>query len=382
MENREPPGNGLSEDYWQALLQQGEAPNANEAGEAPASAHAMPPGPVMAPDAIGPDAEAALNGRLRSGHRRDEDQWGRLEAWHDEGKSFVAPVIGCNKGGLLVRIADGLGFVPASQLADLPRSLGTPDLRTDLEQMVGREVKLQIIEIDRSRDRVICSERATQWDGSDVDDRLGSLQERIGEDVHGIVRSLCDFGAFVDLGGVDGLIHISELSWQRVSHPSDVVSVDESLKVRILNVDLEGRRVGLSLKQLFDDPWQLIASRYAVGDVIDAKITNVVHFGAFAQVDEGVEGLIHISELAENAFAYATQVVAEGQTVKVRVLHIDSKARRLGLSIRQALSSPEKGAAGVADGVEILERTHPVGDAGPDGESGLAGEMETGSAGA
>jgi small subunit ribosomal protein S1 len=339
MENREPPGNGLSEDYWQALLQQGEAPAMNEAGGTPASAPGMPAGPVSAPDG----ADAGLNGRLRSGQRRDEEQWQLLEAWHDEGRSFVAPVIGCNKGGLLVRIADGLGFVPASQLADLPRSLGTPDLRTDLEGMVGREVKLKIIEIDRSRDRVICSERATQWDGSDVDERLVSLQERIGEDVHGIVRSLCDFGVFVDLGGVDGLIHISELSWQRVSHPSDVVSLDESLQVRILNVDLEGRRVGLSLKQLFDDPWQLIASRYAVGDVIDAKITNVVHFGAFAQVDEKVEGLIHISELAESAFAYATQVVAEGQTVKVRVLHIDSKARRLGLSIRQAIAASPEG---------------------------------------
>lgn len=313
----------FSEDYWKALLEQGE-----RSAEAPS-------GPVEAfePGDIG---SSLVNGAPRVVNRREPEQWSQLEEWHDAGKEFVAPVIGCNKGGLLVRVCEGLGFVPASQLVELPHSLGTPDLRSDLEKMVGHEITLRLIEIDRDRDRVICSERATRWHGGDADARLASLQERIGEDIEGTVRSVCDFGVFVDLGGIDGLIHISELSWQRVSHPSDVVALDERLRVRILNVDLEGRRVGLSLKRLRDDPWQRVADRYVVGDVIEAKVTNVVHFGAFAQVDEGVEGLIHISELSDTPFLYAQQVIAEGQMVKVRVLHIDPGARRLGLSIRQA----------------------------------------------
>ncbi len=315
------PNTNISEAYWQVLIEQGESPE-----EA-----TSPVGPSAAGAPIAPG-----NGSARTATRRTDEVWEQLESWQESGKEFVAPIIGCNKGGLLVRVCDGLGFVPASQLVELPPSLGTPDLRGDLEDMVGGEMTLRLIEIDRSRDRVICSERATRWHGGDADSRLTSLQDRIGEDIEGVVRSICDFGVFVDLGGIDGLIHISELSWQRVSHPSDIARLDQRLRVRILNVDLEGRRVGLSLKRLHDDPWKLVAERYAVGDRIQATITNVVHFGAFAQVEEGVEGLIHISELSEEPFLYASQVVSEGQRVDVRVLHIDPEARRLGLSIRQA----------------------------------------------
>jgi small subunit ribosomal protein S1 len=323
IDSNELPDVGLSEDYWKALLEQ------SMAGPAlPASLDE--PHPISGAEA------SSENGLGRAVNRREEALWDQLEAWHQSGEEFVAPVIGCNKGGLLVRVCDGLGFVPASQLIELPRSLGTPDLRADLEKMVGQEMTLRLIEIDRHRDRVICSQRATQWQGGDVDDRLQALVARIGQDVEGVVRSICDFGVFLDLGGVDGLIHISELSWQRVNHPSDMARLDQRMLVRILNVDLEGRRVGLSLKRLHDDPWKLVGERYAVGDIIDVTVTNVVHFGAFAQVDEGVEGLIHISELSGDAFMYAQQVVSEGQEVQARILHIDPKARRLGLSIRQA----------------------------------------------
>lgn len=323
MEPNDLPDAGLSEDYWRALLEQSTA------------APPVPPG-IEESHPLGRAEGAAENGFGRAVNRREEALWDQLEAWHLSGEEFVAPVIGCNKGGLLVRVCDGLGFVPASQLIELPHSLGTPDLRADLEKMVGQEMTLRLIEVDPLRDRVICSQRATQWQGGDADDRLQALVARIGQDVEGVVRSICDFGVFLDLGGVDGLIHISELSWQRVSHPSDMARLDQRMHVRILNVDLEGRRVGLSLKRLHSDPWKLVGERYAVGDVIEVTVTNVVHFGAFAQVDEGVEGLIHISELSEEAFMYAQQVVSEGQEVRARILHIDPKARRLGLSIRQA----------------------------------------------
>jgi small subunit ribosomal protein S1 len=315
----EPSGPTLSEDYWQALLSQGEQT-------------------VESPGVVGVGRlDAATAGAVRLGQRRTDEQWTQLAAWMEEGRVFDAPVIGCNKGGLLVRIAEGLGFVPASQLAVLPQSLGTPDLRSDLEGMVGRDLKLRLIEIDPARDRVICSERATQWQERQTDgDRLVGLKDRVGDEVTGVVRSVCDFGVFVDLDGIDGLIHISELSWQRVRHPLDIVQPGMTLQVKVLNVDMEGRRVGLSLKRLHADPWRLVAERYHTGDVIEATVTNVVQFGAFAQVEEGVEGLIHISELSAVAFNAAEDVVREGQRIKVRILHINPVERRLGLSIRSA----------------------------------------------
>lgn len=311
----------LSEEYWQALLSQGE----------------QPPVPVPAPSPRPTRFDEAPSGPVRLGPRRSEAQWAQLRSWLEEGHGFEAPVIGCNKGGLLVRVAEGLGFVPASQLAVLPRSLGTPELRTDLEDMVGQTLQLRLIEVDPARDRVICSERATQWQEKPADvDRLARLRDRLGEEVEGVVRSVCDFGVFVDLDGIDGLIHISELSWQRVRHPQDIAKPGQGLRVKILNVDLEARRVGLSLKRLYADPWQVVAERYHTGDVIEATVTNVVQFGAFAQVDEGVEGLIHISELSASTFETAQDVVREGQRIRVRILHINPVERRLGLSIRAA----------------------------------------------
>jgi small subunit ribosomal protein S1 len=336
----------LSEGYWQALLQQGEA--------GPATTEREPLGSPASPDDRGgwpgapasgwAAAEAARTGLGQgpgaaaepSGASRCDEDWARLQRWAAEGRTFRAPVIGCNKGGLLVRVCEGIGFVPASQLADLPCSLGTPELRADLEAMVGRDLTLRVIELDPSRSRVICSERATLWDDAEVERRLALLEAHIGSEAEGTVRSVCDFGAFVDFGGIDGLIHVSELSWQRVSHPSDVLVVGDRVQVVVLNVDREARRVGLSLKRCQADPWAVVAGRYQVGDVIDAVVTNVVHFGAFARVNEGVEGLIHISELADGPFLHPCHVVSEGQVVRARVLHIDAGARRLGLSIRQA----------------------------------------------
>jgi small subunit ribosomal protein S1 len=159
-----------------------------------------------------------------------------------------------------------------------------------------------------------------------------------GQVVRGEVRSLCEFGAFIDLGGIDGLIHISELSWERVGHPRDLLSVGQNIEVYVLNVDPAQRRIGLSLKKLQPDPWMVVAENYQVGDLVEVEITNVVDFGAFARVPEGIEGLIHISELAEGHFLHTRNVVQEGDCVSARVINIDATSHRLGLSLRQALS--------------------------------------------
>ena len=171
------------------------------------------------------------------------------------------------------------------------------------------------------------------WTGGGVDARLAQLAE--GDQVSGRVRSICHFGAFVDLGGIDGLIHISELSWQRVAHPSEVVSVGQDVSVLVMNVDRGQRRVALSLKRLRPDPWATVEQRYLPGQVISGTVTNVVDFGAFVRIEEGLEGLIHISELAEGNFLHPRNVVHEGEVVHMRVLNIDSRNRRLGLSLRQ-----------------------------------------------
>ncbi len=241
-------------------------------------------------------------------------------------------VIGCNRGGLLVQFGQIQGFVPASQLLELPREFNSQARQSELSCRVGDRLCLQVIELDRSRNRLILSERAAAQPPA-VTTILDSLKE--GDVCRGRVTSLCGFGAFVDVGGVEGLIHISELSWGRVNRPSDVVRPGDEVEVYVMGIEPEQQRVALSLKRLKPDPWTLVDQRYEVGQVIDAEITNVVSFGAFARVDDGLEGLIHISELAEGNFLHPRNVVREGQQVRAYILNIDSTNHRLGLSLRQ-----------------------------------------------
>ncbi len=305
------------ESYWSALLAQGEV-----AFEAPPREWNGEGGRILA-------SERALG--LGAPTR---DQWTTLKAYFDEGVILHGRVIGCNRGGLLVRLNETVGFVPASQLADLPRRMESEELRIELERRMGQEMALKLIELDRTRNRIILSERAAAWTGGGVDARLAQLGE--GQQVSGRVRSICHFGAFVDLGGIDGLIHISELSWQRVAHPNEVVGVGQDVDCLVMNVDRASRRVALSLKRLRPDPWATVEQRYTPGQLISGVVTNVVDFGAFVRIEEGLEGLIHISELAEGNFLHPRNVVQEGQTVTMRVLNIDPRNRRLGLSLRQA----------------------------------------------
>jgi small subunit ribosomal protein S1 len=241
-------------------------------------------------------------------------------------------VVGCNRGGLLVQFSQIQGFVPASQLLDLPRELSSQARQTELASHIGDTLCLRVIELDRSRNRLILSERAAAHDQEDKT-LLRSLSE--GDVRTGLVTSLCGFGAFVELGGVEGLIHISELSWGRVNHPVDVVKPGDEVNVYVMGVEPDQHRVALSLKRLKPDPWTLVEERFEVGQVIEAEITNVVSFGAFARVDEGLEGLIHISEMAEGNFLHPRNVVTEGERVTACILNIDSANHRLGLSLRQ-----------------------------------------------
>ena len=204
-----------------------------------------------------------------------------------------------------------------------------------LSQTVGQKLALKIIELDRRRNRLILSERAAQreWRQDQKERLLDELAE--GATRHGVVSSLCNFGAFVDLGGADGLVHLSELAWRRVEHPSEVLRVGEEVDVQIIGVDRDRRRIALSIKRLQPEPWSTVEERYQIGQLVTGKITKITDFGAFAQIDEDIEGLIHISEISDERIAHPKDVLQEGQEQTVRIIRIDADRQRMGLSLRR-----------------------------------------------
>jgi len=277
--------------------------------------------------------------QLSIARARMEEDWINAEKWQKEDTIFEAKVTGYNKGGLIVHIGQVRGFVPTSQVASLRRVSGDSDdeYQRRMSQLVGKTLRFKVLEIDRRRNRLILSERAAEreWRKEQKDKLLSNLEP--GDTVRGEVSSLADFGAFVDLGGADGLIHLSELSWGRISHPNEVVQVGEEVEVYVLNVDRERKRIGLSLKRLQPEPWAQVTEKYNVGDEVDAVVTKLTNFGAFAKlVGEDVEGLIHISELSEGHIERPGEIVKEGDQVRVKIIRIEPERKRLGLSLRRA----------------------------------------------
>lgn len=307
------------EAYWKAVLEEGE--------------HSGSPAPPADPEAIwlGLGAET-ISQELPPRPPSDEGWESALRAM-SQAQVLQLPVVGYNRGGLLVEWDGRQGFVPVSHLADMPTYLDERHREEELRARIGRTLCLQVIEVDPERSRLVLSERATR---SDEARRKRLLEQLKPGDVRlGCVTNLCSFGAFVDLGGLEGLVHISEISWSRVDHPSEVLRPGQEVRVHVLSVDQERGRVGLSIKRAQPDPWRTVDQRYRVGQVVEGVITNVVDFGAFARVERGLEGLIHISELAEGNFLHPRKVVREGQVVQVRIISVDSANRRLGLSLRQ-----------------------------------------------
>jgi small subunit ribosomal protein S1 len=322
------------EGYWQAILQQGSSCPPAVASQPPDEPEDWLTTP-FAPREQTTAGNNGLEGELDSLHDDLEEGWQYLEHCYENGEVLELSVEGFNRGGLLVRYKGVQGFVPASQLLDMASQASNPHAREScLSRRVGKCLALKVIELDRDADRVILSERAARWEGRCPDIVIESLQP--GAVTRGRVSNLCSFGAFVDLGGVDGLIHVSELSWQRVEHPRDLLRPGQEVDVYIMDVDRERKRVALSLKRLQPDPWDHVEERYQVGQLVTGPVTNVVDFGAFVQVEEGLEGLVHISELAEGNFLHPRNVVQENDIVTARIVHIDGASHRLGLSLRQA----------------------------------------------
>jgi small subunit ribosomal protein S1 len=274
------------------------------------------------------------DGRLILSKKRAqyERAWGTIEAIKEKDGIVSGPVIEVVKGGLILDI--GLrGFLPAS-LVDLRRV-------RDLHPFVGRTLEAKIIELDKNRNNVVLSRRAylEETQREQRDEFLANLKP--GEIRKGVVSSVVNFGAFVDLGGMDGLVHVSELSWKHVDHPSSVVQVGDEVEVQVLDVDLDRERISLSLKATQQDPWQEFANSHQVGELVYGRVTKLVPFGAFVQVGDGIEGLVHISEMAGHHVEAPEQVVTPGEELWVKIIDIDLDRRRISLSIKQAAEGGE-----------------------------------------
>jgi small subunit ribosomal protein S1 len=259
---------------------------------------------------------------------------------HEAGESFETQVAGFNKGGLIARLGRLRGFVPASQLSREHQGKDDQQPEERWARLVGTSIYVKVIELNRKRKRLILSERAAVRQVRETQ-REKLLEElRVGEVRQGAVSSLTDFGAFVDLGGADGLIHLSELSWNRAAKPQDVLKVGQQVDVYILNVDREKKRIALSLKRLEPEPWATVENRYYVGQLVEGTITRLASFGAFALIDNELEGLIHISELSPGRINHPKEVVHVGEKHVMRIIRIDSARKRLGLSIKR-VADPE-----------------------------------------
>jgi small subunit ribosomal protein S1 len=286
---------------------------------------------------------------------RQEKSWRALQISHDASEVIHAPVVNYNKGGLLVNLDGVRGFVPSSQVSSVSRG---PEVQkqSDMARLVGQTLPLKVIEINRARNRLILSERQAVQEVRDA--RKDQLLERLDQGVvrQGRVTSLCDFGAFVDIGGADGLVHLSELSWSRVKHPEEILKVGDVVNVYVLSVDEDKKRIALSIKRTQPEPWSTVTDRYQIGQMVSGVVTQLTAFGAFARLEDGIEGLVHISEMSDDRIQHPRDVLAEGDTINARIIRIDPSRKRIGLSLRNS-----SGDSAPSDEAEV--------DAAPTGDS-------------
>lgn len=260
--------------------------------------------------------------------------WIDAEALMESGEIMEGEVIGYNKGGAIIPFGRLRGFVPASHLSALSRGLNDRQRQQKLAKLRSEKIPVKVIEVDRRRRRLVFSQREAQkeWENKRKAELLKDLKE--GDVLTGRVSGLRDFGIFVDLGGADGLVHISELAWYRIDHPREVVKVGDEIEVYVLNINPDTQRISLSRKRLLENPWSTVETRYKQNQLVEGKITRIVDYGAFAEIEPGVEGLLHLSQLSRTQVDNARDVVNEGETHLLRIVNIDSDRQRIGLSLR------------------------------------------------
>lgn len=265
---------------------------------------------------------------------KQNEDWLRAEELMNSEDMWEGTVSDANRGGLIMPFGNLRGFIPASHVIELPRGLNEDERREHLNAMIGKQLTVKVIEVNRRRRRLVLSQREAQRELRDAnkDALLEELSE--GEVRKGRVSGLRDFGAFVDLGGADGLIHISELAWHRVKHPREILSVGQEVEVYVLRLDHDGRRIGLSLKRLQPNPWSQVDEMYHVGQIVEGVISRVTQFGAFVSMEPGIEALLHASQISDPAPEDPATLLRENQSIAARIISIESNRQRLGLSIR------------------------------------------------
>jgi len=282
------------------------------------------------------------NGNVVLSLKRAQEQisWDNVEKLVASDEVVDSKVMGFNKGGLIVGVEGLRGFVPSSQISAMRRSQSTGDTPEQRwQKMIGQPISVRVIEVDRERRRLILSERAASTESRQ------SIKERVIEELEegrvytGRVTSLANFGAFININGADGLVHLSELSWEHIDHPREVLEVGQEVKVKVINVDREKKRIGLSVRALQEDPWKARVEKYSVGQLVEGVITRLTKFGAFARLEGDIEGLIHISEIAEHRIEHPKEVLKEGEVKSLRVIRIDPEQHRIGLSLRKVDSA-------------------------------------------
>ena len=282
------------------------------------------------------------NGNVVLSLKRAQEQisWDNVEKLVASDEVVESKVMGFNKGGLIVGVEGLRGFVPSSQISAIRRSQSTGDTPEQRwQKMIGQPITVRVIEVDRERRRLILSERAASTESRQ------SIKERVIEELEegkvytGRVTSLANFGAFININGADGLVHLSELSWEHIDHPREVLEVGQEVKVKVINVDKDKKRIGLSVRALQEDPWRARVEKYSVGQLVEGVITRLTKFGAFARLEGDIEGLIHISEIADHRIEHPKEVLKEGDVKSLRVIRIDPEQHRIGLSLRKVDSA-------------------------------------------
>lgn len=282
------------------------------------------------------------SGNVVLSFKRAQEQlsWENVDSLLESNNVIDSKITGFNKGGLIVTVEGLRGFVPSSQISAMRRTQVTGDTPEQRwQKMVGQPITVRVIEVDRERRRLILSERAASTETRQtIKERvLEELEE--GKTYTGRVTSLAEFGAFINVNGADGLVHLSELSWDHITHPREVLEVGQEVKVKVINVDREKKRIGLSVRALQEDPWRARVQKYSVGQLVEGVITRLTKFGAFARLEGDIEGLIHISELADHRIEHPKEVLKEGEVKSLRVIRIDPDQHRIGLSLRKVDSA-------------------------------------------
>jgi len=282
------------------------------------------------------------NGNVVLSFKRAQEQlsWENVDKLLESNNIIDSKITGFNKGGLIVAVEGLRGFVPSSQISAMRRTQTTGDTPEQRwQKMVGQPISVRVIEVDRERRRLILSERAANTESRQ------SIKERVLDELElgkvytGRVTSLANFGAFININGADGLVHLSELSWDHIEHPREVLEIGQEIKVKVINVDRDKKRIGLSVRALQEDPWRSRVQKYSVGQLVEGIITRLTKFGAFARLEGDIEGLIHISEIAEHRIEHPKEVLKEGDVKSLRVIRIDADQHRIGLSLRKVDSA-------------------------------------------